>query len=77
MTVRQQPDGTWWVRIWDASMRIMDEGPLSWEGEGGFHLRGLDFVLPWIPAGYGYQGWQTEEDGSYTAVLQRQGFGRD
>lgn len=74
MTVYPKPDGSWWVRLAYASGEVEDKGPMGWNGEGGFYLKGLDFVRRWIPKGYAYQGsgsWQDMEDGSYVAVLYR------
>lgn len=80
MTAYRQPNGEWWLRVEHDSGEIEDLGKINWDGEGGFHLRGLDFVASRVPNGYAYRGsasWQETEDGSYTSVLYRRhpGFG--
>ncbi|WP_077490876.1 hypothetical protein [Sinomonas mesophila] len=71
MTVYRKPDGTWWVRLWDDSFRIMGEWPIRWNGDGSFQQEGLNHVVRFLPEGYACANWEYADDGSYTALLYR------
>ncbi len=71
MTAYQQ-DGDWWLRVEDDRGETMSESVIPWDGEGRFYEEGLNAlaVARIIPNGYLYTTWNTNPDGTYTAVLK-------
>lgn len=66
-----ESDGRWWLRVRDGVGNELSCIATGWDGSGGFHLKGLDWVAPHIPAGYVYKYWDEADDGTFSTVLHR------
>lgn len=63
--------GAWILALETSDGSVIEVVPTGWDGSGGFHQRGLDFVAPLLGArGLRYRHW-TDLDGRYVAVLHR------